>query len=459
MGSDLASRVEALRAEGVTRSQAMTQLHKEIALGLAPGATAAEAESAVANVYDEAGRAAAPLAAQADSTEGEADTMPTVPAMILPPWAGVRAVNPPKRAPELIHGLLRRGHVGAIVARAKSGKSWAAVALACAVATGGSWMGHRCERGRVLFLDPELDPRSTANRFRKVADAVGADAAEVERNVSLWSLRGFTVDGRAPSITDVSHDVEAAAAFGMLDGVALVIVDSCSALLGVAADENSSGSVRSFFNVCLRIARASGASIWLVHHEGKQASGDREALARGRGSSAWADCPDLLLSLVEVHPPSGETRDYLADGERAFLLEAAAVREFAPIEPHRLIWRFPVFVEDSEGVTDGWKPNSSQRTAGKGSGASRKEQAARRADACTMALLSHMYRHDIDSAEGIPAAEAARICTEAMGETVTPQTLKSYAEASDWIGVYQRSPKRWAVVPAHPRPSQPRADA
>lgn len=383
----------------------------------------------------------------------------------LPPWQAVRASNPPKAAPELIEGLLRMGHIGLIVAKAKSSKSWAAVALSIAVVTGGEWFGHRCQRGRVLFVDPELDPRSLDRRFHKAAEAMGADATAADADVARLSLRGVTVAdrgaARAATLADVAHDLNIYLETGSLrqGDLALIVLDSCGALLAGMGDENSSGDVRAFFNVCLGIARATGAAVLLVHHEGKARSGDRDAADRGRGSSVWTDAPDLVLSLVETFPPSGEASNFLQKGERAFVLEVAAIREFPPADPLRLIWRYPLLVEDAEGVTDGWKPRSSAQTAGRASGDARRVKSQERAVTCTMALLAHMYRHGTDSAEGIPASEAAEICSEAVGTPIKAQTLKAYVEQSEWLDVYQRSPQRWAVVPRHPRPAAAEAGA
>lgn len=451
-----------LRDEGRTREQATTQLLKEVALGTMSGATPSEVAEAVSQAFGGSATAGAVLNPGADAPSGTlADVEVSNPeggaplALRLPEWRHVAASDPPKAAPQLIDGLLRRGHVGLLVARAKSGKSWAAIALSVAVAAGREWLGFPCAGGMVAYVDPELDARSLDRRFSKVATAMGADPATVDANVLKWSLRGATVDGtRAPTVTDVAHDLGCHVDSGSIrrGDLALVVIDSCSALL--AGDENASTDVRAFFNACLRIAEVTGASVLLVHHEGKARSGDRDAADRGRGSSVWTDAPDLVLSLVEVFPPSGSPSDYLQEGQRAFSLEVAAIREFPPVEPKRLIWSHPLLVPEADGITDGWKPKSTQKTAAETGADGRRAKSQERAATCVMALLAHMYRHDTDSVEGIPATQAAEICGQAIGATVKTSTLKAYVEQSEWLDVYQRSPQRWAVVPAHPRPKQ-----
>ena len=50
----------------------------------------------------------------------------------------------------------------------------------------------------------------------------------------------------------------------------------------------------------------------------------------------------------------------------------------------------------------------------------------------------------------MPANEAAELVGEAIGETVKASTLKGYVEASDVLDVWQKSPRRWSVVPRRP---------
>lgn len=442
----LAAVLSDARAAGLDSNAAAAEAFRRIADGSMQYIESEEVMRAVSEAY---GLDGAPDPSTIDGHDRDAGGgMEPPPTLYLPRWASVNAEDPPDRAPELIEGLLRVGHTGLLVARAKSGKSWAAIALCVAVATGHPWLGFRVKRGKCVFLDPELDPRSLAHRFRRVADAMGADAAEVDKNVIRWSLRGETVNGAAPTIAHVAHDLAALVDSGTIrrGDVSLIVIDSCSALL--FGDENASTDVRGFHASVLRICEKTGASVLLVHHEGKAQSGDVDAISRGRGSSAWSDCPDLVLSLVETFPPSGEVADYLPDGRRAFTLEAAAIREFGPVAPRRLIWQYPAFVEDAGGITDGWKPRSGQQAGGRASGDARKARADLRAARCVAALLAHMYQHDTTD-EGIPAAEAAAICSEALGENVTTNGLKAYVEASTLLDVYQRSQKRWNVVPTH----------
>ena len=132
------------------------------------------------------------------------------------------------------------------------------------------------------------------------------------------------------------------------------------------------------------------------------------------------------------------------------MLEPASVREFPPAPSKRLIWSYPIFRIDSEGVTEEWKPRTSTQAGGRASGDTRKEQANERARTCELALLAHMYSANVGDG-GIAASEAAAICSKAIGTGITTTSLKGYVSASEWLDVYQPSAKRWFVVPHYLR--------
>lgn len=57
-----------------------------------------------------------------------------------------------------------------IAGPSKAGKSFALIELAMAIASGTTWLGHfPCERGKVLYVNLEIDEPSCFDRF----DVVG----------------------------------------------------------------------------------------------------------------------------------------------------------------------------------------------------------------------------------------------------------------------------------------------
>ena len=394
--------------------------------------------AAVKWLREQTGHPYEPHRADADSTaqDGEQDGD----ALILPPWVRIRATEPPKRNGALIRGLLRRGHVALLAAKGKAGKSWAAIQLSVAVATGGAWLGFECERGEVLYIDPEIDRKSLDNRFAAVCEAVGVDAAEIDAHVAKWPLRG--VEGA--TMQNIVHDLELRCTFGCF---ALVVVDSCSVF--VEGDENSSVDIRRFAARVLRVAAITGASVLLIQHYGKGNAGDRDTADRARGSSVWLDFPDATLFLTETFPPSGEVGDYLQDGERAFLLETGGLREFPAMEPKRLIYSYPTHRVDVDGIADGWKPTNGQRKGANKTNELKATQSIAKRTAIVAALLAHFYTEGIDG-EGLLLKDAA----QAVG--LDSRQLTTALEGSEFFEIVQvTARKRYVRAKRPPRASPP----
>ncbi|HAM68538.1 MAG TPA: DNA primase, partial [Ruminococcus sp.] len=63
----------------------------------------------------------------------------------------------PELAPPLIEGVLRQGHKMLIAGPSKAGKSYALIEMCIAIAEGRKWLGWQCAKGRVLYVNLELD--------------------------------------------------------------------------------------------------------------------------------------------------------------------------------------------------------------------------------------------------------------------------------------------------------------
>ena len=74
----------------------------------------------------------------------------------------------PKLSDELIQGVLRVGHKMLISGPSKAGKSFLLMELCIAIATGGEWLGFPCKKGRVFYINLEIDPNSCITRFLKI---------------------------------------------------------------------------------------------------------------------------------------------------------------------------------------------------------------------------------------------------------------------------------------------------
>ena len=121
-----------------------------------------------------------------DFVEGVTDELPDMEPL------SAYAVDPPVLPEELIKGILRRGHKMLISGSSKAGKSFLLMELCIAIAEGKSWLGFPCKKGRVLYVNLEIDPASAVHRFLKIYEALGIRAKNMS-SIVLWNLRGHAV--------------------------------------------------------------------------------------------------------------------------------------------------------------------------------------------------------------------------------------------------------------------------
>lgn len=353
----------------------------------------------------------------------------------FPPITRSRTIEPPKRAPVLIEGVLRQGHTMLVTARSKAGKTFLMLELAVSVSCGTEWLGFRCARGRVLFVNPEVDPPSAENRLHDVAEAMRADLQAVSASVDFWHLRGH-----AQGIEDTANALFARVNRG---DYALIILDSVYELY--SGDENSAEDAREFFHAIDRISKRLGCAVAMTHHHAKGIRSDLDSLDRGSGSGVFGRKPDAPLDLLQVFPPKGE-ESTLEPGVTVWRVSDSGLREFPGIEPFDVMFKYPRHLLVPDNMTADWKPRSGQQNGGRQTGEGNRQKGEARAARCVEAIAAAFIAGGIGS-EGIPATQAAEIASEAIGETVKAQTLKGYIDASALFCVEQTSAYRWRVVP------------
>src|SRR5699024_6453760 len=121
----------------------------------------------------------------------------------LPDTEGLGAVwdNLPELSPPLMAGVLRQGHKMLLAGPSKAGKSFALIELCISIAEGRKWLGWQCTKGRVLYVNLELDRPSALHRFKDVYGALEWSPDAVN-NIDIWNLRGKSVpmDKLAPKL-------------------------------------------------------------------------------------------------------------------------------------------------------------------------------------------------------------------------------------------------------------------
>jgi hypothetical protein len=205
----------------------------------------------------------------------------------------------------------------------KSYKTWALDALALGVAYEIPWLGYETRRSRVLLIDLELQEPFCRRRLITLQRAMQIDDAP--SRLDVWSLRGFAAshDELLPRIEERIENGD----YG------LIVVDPIYKLYSTGTSENDAADVAMLMNGLERVAVTTGAAIAFASHYSKGNQAGKESIDRVSGSGVFARDPDSLLSLTAHQEPG------------CFTLEAT-LRNFPPIVPAVLRWKFPLFERD-----------------------------------------------------------------------------------------------------------------
>lgn len=195
----------------------------------------------------------------------------------------------PELSPCLIDGVLRQGHKMLIAGPSKAGKSFLQIEMCIAIAEGRFWLGWGCTKGRVMYVNLELDAASCLHRFRDVYDALGWEPRNL-RNIDIWNLRGKSVpmDKLAPKLIRRAAKKEY---------IAIVIDPIYKVITG---DENSADQMANFCNQFDKVCTELGCAVIYCHHHSKGAQGGKRSMDRASGSGVFARDPDALLDLIEL---------------------------------------------------------------------------------------------------------------------------------------------------------------
>lgn len=198
----------------------------------------------------------------------------------------------PPLADPLIAGVLRQGHKMLLAGPSKAGKSFALIELCICIAEGRPWLGRfGCARGKVLYINLELDRASCLHRFKDVYTALDIPPDHVG-SIDLWNLRGASVpmDKLAPKL------IRRAA---KKDYIAIVLDPIYKVITG---DENSADQMAKFCNQFDLVCRELGCAVIYCHHHSKGAQGGKRSMDRASGSGVFARDPDAMLDMTELTP-------------------------------------------------------------------------------------------------------------------------------------------------------------
>lgn len=197
--------------------------------------------------------------------------------------------NLPELSPPLIDGILRQGHKMLIAGPSKAGKSYALIEMCIAIAEGKDWFGFRCTKGKVLYVNLELDRASCLHRFKDVYSAMNLSGENID-NIDIWNLRGHSVpmDKLAPKLIRRAS---------RKNYIAIVIDPIYKVITG---DENSADQMAHFCNQFDKVCTELGCAVIYCHHHSKGSQGGKRSMDRASGSGVFARDPDALLDLTEL---------------------------------------------------------------------------------------------------------------------------------------------------------------
>ena len=195
----------------------------------------------------------------------------------------------PELSPCLIDGLLRRGHKMLIAGPSKAGKSFLQIELCIAIAEGRKWLNWNCAKGKVMYVNLELDRPSCLHRFKDVYKSMGIRPDNLN-NIDIWNLRGKSVpmDKLAPKLIRRASKK---------DYIAIVIDPIYKVITG---DENSADQMANFCNQFDKVCTELGCAVIYCHHHSKGSQGGKKSMDRASGSGVFARDPDALIDLIEL---------------------------------------------------------------------------------------------------------------------------------------------------------------
>lgn len=250
----------------------------------------------------------------------------------LPPLESLAdfADERPALPEELIKGVLRNGHKMLISGPSKAGKSFLLMELAIAITEGRKWLGFPCRKGRVLYVNLEIDRASCIDRFMKIYEAQKLKPKHMA-DLHLWNLRGKAVplDKLVPRLIRRVQDQHFDA----------IIIDPIYKV--ITGDENSASDMAFFCNQFDKICADTGCATIYCHHHSKGDQGNRKAADRASGSGVFARDPDAQLDVIELQLDGDAKYEAEAFGRTAWRLESS-LREFQNIVPVDFWFDYPI---------------------------------------------------------------------------------------------------------------------
>ena len=182
-----------------------------------------------------------------------------------------------------VRNILPATEIAMIYGESGVGKSFVALDMACAIARGVDWWGHRVRKGRVGYVIAE-GAGGLGSRLEAHVKARGIDPA---------ALRDLAIINAAPNLLEVKEAAKLVdtlrAAFGG-QTVDVLFIDTV-ARVTPGANENSGEDMGKFLKLCEEVQRLIRGTVVLIHHAGKDIA---------RGARGWSGIKAAMDAEIEL---------------------------------------------------------------------------------------------------------------------------------------------------------------
>jgi len=219
----------------------------------------------------------------------------------------------------LLYPLIPQNGLSLLYAERGAGKTFMAMAIACAAASGFDFLNFKAEKPRrVLYIDGEMDAREMQDRLNLLIAGFESEGKTVIReNINLF-LSGLQDNATMPDLATPAgqRQIELYA-----KNVDLIIVDNIFSLYTAGRENDADSWVK--YNEWSRKMRAMGKSILWLHHTGKDKT-------RGpRGSSAIEAILNTSIALeVSNSHQASDGAEVLAEYHKSRGVSGDAVHPF-----------------------------------------------------------------------------------------------------------------------------------
>ena len=196
------------------------------------------------------------------------------------PVQGLLALDKRSKASWLIKHILPQSLDPVILfGSSGAGKSFVAIDMACCIALGEPWRGHRVTQGRVLYIAAEGGAR-IVNRFKAFC---------MHNDLALGRLP-IDIIAAAPNILEAEDVKELIKSMGAYGPYAAVFIDTL-AQVTPGANENAGEDMGRMLSNIKAVQQVTRSTVIAIHHAGKDLS---------RGSRGWSGIKAAAEAQIEV---------------------------------------------------------------------------------------------------------------------------------------------------------------